>query len=68
MAFGISGSDPFRSYSSDAEAGGGMGVYGHRKRKKEDDEEKKEDNLLEMADDQDEDNLELDMEDSDFLD
>ena len=68
MAFGISGSDPFRSYSSDAEAGGGMGVYGRRKRKKEDDEEKKEDNLLEMADDQDEDNLELDMEDSDFLD
>ena len=69
MAFGISGSDPFKSYSSDAEAGGGMGVYGRKRQKKEDKkEEKKEESLLEMSDDQDEDNLELDMDDADFLD
>jgi len=69
MAFGISGSDPFKSYSSDKDAGGGMGVYA-KKRKKEEknkDEEKKE-NLLEMGDDVDDDNLEIDFDDSeDFL-
>ena len=71
MSFGISGNDPFKSYSSDAEAGGGMGVFARRKRKDEGKEEKKEEDksLLEMGDEQDEDNLELDMEDaSDFLD
>lgn len=69
MSFGISGSDPFKSYSSDKDAGGGMGVYA-KKRKKEEknkDEEKKE-NLLEMGDDLDDDNLEIDFDDSeDFL-
>ena len=70
MALGISGSDPFKSYSSDPEAGGGMGVYA-RKRKKEnkkDEDKKQEESLLEMSDDQDDDNLEIDMDDSDFLD
>ena len=70
MSFGISGSDPFKSYSSDKDAGGGMGVYARRGKKKnsEDDNEKEEKNLLDMEDDQDDDNLEIDFDDSeDFM-
>lgn len=69
MSFGINGSDPFKSYSSNADAGGKMGVFAKRKRKDEKGEkDKKEENFLEISDDQDEDNLELDMDDIDFLD
>ncbi|MGN1152628.1 MAG: hypothetical protein ACI4S3_01230 [Candidatus Gastranaerophilaceae bacterium] len=39
MSFGISGSDPFKSYASNSEAGGSMGVY--VKRRKKNDKEKK---------------------------
>ncbi len=34
MSFGISGSDPFKSYASSSEAGGGMGVFVKRNKKK----------------------------------
>ena len=40
MSFGISGADPFKPYSSNAEAGGSMGVYVKRKKKNKNDEEK----------------------------
>ena len=69
MSFGIGGSDPFVSYQSDKNAGGGMGVYVHRdKNGKQKDEEKKDEELLDISDEQDESNLEIDMEDmDDFL-
>ena len=70
MAFGINGSDPFVSYSSDKNAGGGMGVYVHRDKNgsKKKDESKKDDQLLDLSDEQDESNLEIDMDDmDDFL-
>ena len=41
MSFGISGSDPFKSYSTDKDAGGGMGVFAKKRRKNQN---KKEDN------------------------
>ncbi|GEM_PF-4838270 len=63
MAFGISGSDPFRSYSSDKDAGGGMGVYVNKrnqKNKKKEEKKKEEDpKLLDMGEDVDDDNLEI---------
>ena len=70
MSFGISGSDPFKSYSSDKNAGGGMGVYVKRDTRdsKKDEENKKEDDILNLGEDQDESNLEIDTEDIDFLD
>ncbi|MBR3889524.1 hypothetical protein IKJ53_03325 [bacterium] len=70
MSFGISGSDPFKSYSSDKNAGGGMGVYVQRdgKKSKQEQEEKKDDDILNLGEDQDESNLEIDTEDIDFLD
>lgn len=70
MSFGIGGSDPFVSYQSDKNAGGGMGVYVHRdgNKKKQDEEKKKDEDLLNLTDEQDESNLEIDMEDmDDFL-
>ncbi|MCD8377394.1 MAG: hypothetical protein LUB59_01250 [Candidatus Gastranaerophilales bacterium] len=66
MSFGISGNDPFKSYSSNADAGGGMGVYA-RKRKKEDKKQDNE-NLLDIAEDTDDDNLEIEFDDADFMD
>ena len=41
MSFGISGSDPFKSYSSNADAGGGMGVYTQRVKRDDKKKEKK---------------------------
>ena len=70
MSFGINGSDPFVSYSSDKNAGGGMGVYVHRDKNgsQKKDEQKKEEDLLNLSDEQDESNLEIDTEDiDDFL-
>lgn len=67
MGMGISGSDPFKSYQSNKDAGGGMGVYARRRRGKKNDDNKDDENLIEMTDDQDDDNLELDMDDADFL-
>ncbi len=69
MSFGINGSDPFVSYQSDKNAGGGMGVYVHRdKNGNQKEESKKDEELLELTDEQDESNLEIDMEDmDDFL-
>ena len=49
MAFGIGGSDRFKSYSSNADAGGGMGVYAKRIKKddkKKKDEKKEEESML----------------------
>ncbi len=61
MSFGVGGNDPFRSYSSNADAGGGMGVFVKKTKKdnKEQKEEKKEEEktLLDFGDDQDDDNL-----------
>lgn len=61
MAFGVGGNDPFKSYSSNADAGGGMGVFAKRKRKdenKKDDNKKNEtQNLLNLSEDQDDDDL-----------
>ena len=60
MAFGIGGSDRFKSYSSNADAGGGMGVFAKRVKKddkKKKDEKKEEESMLEMTEDQDDDNL-----------
>lgn len=67
MSFGIGGSDPFVSYQSDKNAGGGMGVYVHRDKnnKQEKKEQQKEEDLLNLTDEQDESNLEIDMEDMD---
>ena len=70
MSFGISGSDPFKSYSNDKDAGGGMGVFAKKRRKNQNKKEdnKKEESLLEIGDDIDDDNLEIDFDDSeDFL-
>ena len=70
MSFGINGSDPFVSYQSDKNAGGGMGVYVHRDKggKQQKEEQSKDEDLLNMEDEQDESNLEIDMEDmDDFL-
>ena len=69
MSFGINGNDPFKAYSSDPEAGGGLGVFARRKKQKEKKKENKKDEpLLELSDEQDENNIELDMDDTDFLD
>ena len=60
MTFGVGGSDPFKSYSSNADAGGGMGIFARKKRKdenKQDDTNKKDENLIDINDDQDDDNL-----------
>ncbi len=64
MSFGIGGADPFKPYSSNAEAGGSMGVYVKRNKKgnKNKDEEEK-NSILEDSDD---DNLEVDIDD-DFI-
>ncbi len=71
MSFGIGGNDPFVSYQSDKNAGGGMGVYVHRDKngkQQQKEEKKKDEDLLNLTDDQDESNLEIDMEDmDDFL-
>ncbi len=70
MSFGISGSDPFKSYSSNADAGGGMGVYTQRVKRDDKKKEKKqeEDSLLDITDDNDEDeNIDIDLSDDDFL-
>lgn len=70
MSFGISGSDPFKSYSSNADAGGGMGVYTQRVKKDNKKKEKKQDDdrLLNITDDTDEDeNIDIDLSDDDFL-
>lgn len=71
MTFGIGGPDRFKSYSSNADGGGGMGVFAKRiKRddKKKKDEKPKDENLLEMQDDQDDDNLVIeDFDDSEFM-
>lgn len=63
MSFGINGADPFKSYASSSEAGGGMGVFAKRKKQKK--EDKKEGNSI-LNEDIDEDNLEIDMDD-DFM-
>lgn len=64
MSFGIGGADPFKPYSSNAEAGGSMGVYVKRKKKDNKEKEQKEQNsVLEESDDED---FEVDIDD-DFL-
>lgn len=64
MSFGISGADPFKPYSSNAEAGGSMGVFVKRKKKQDKNKEEKEQNsVLEESDDED---FEVDIDD-DFL-
>lgn len=69
MSFGIGGADRFKSYSSNSEAGGNMGVFARkRKKKKTDDENQNEENVFETDDEQDDDDLEIDMDDADFLD
>jgi len=65
MSFGISGSDPFKSYASNSDAGGSMGVYAKRRKKKNNDKEENEKNSI-LDNDDDDDNLELDMDD-DFM-
>lgn len=65
MSFGISGSDPFKSYASNSEAGGSMGVY--VKRRKKDDgkkEQSKNEELLETDSDDEDFDVEID---DDFL-
>lgn len=61
MAFGVGGNDPFKSYNSNADAGGNMGVYVKRQKKNKKDEKDKKDeepnSLLDFSDDQDDDNL-----------
>lgn len=69
MGFGIGGADRFKSYSSNSEAGGNMGVFARkRKKKKNDDEKQSEENVFESDEEQDDDDLEIDMDDADFLD
>jgi hypothetical protein len=71
MSFGINGSDPFKSYSSNADAGGGMGVYARKRPKKDKQEkEKKEEekSTLDLTEDDDDVDVEIDFEDTDFLD
>ena len=65
MSFGINGADPFKSYASNAEAGGSMGVYARRKKKKDGKKENDNENSMTEAD-YDDDNLEVDIDD-DFL-
>ncbi len=64
MSFGIGGADPFKPYSSNAEAGGSMGVY--VKRKKKEDKNKENDDKNSILDESDDDNLEVDIDD-DFI-
>ena len=65
MSFGISGSDPFKSYASNSEAGGSMGVY--IKRRKKNDKEKKDSENNELLEiDSDDDDIEVEIDD-DFL-
>lgn len=65
MSFGISGSDPFKSYASNSEAGGSMGVY--VKRRKKNDKEKKDSENNELLEiDSDDDDIEVEIDD-DFL-
>ena len=69
MGFGIGGADRFKSYSSNSEAGGNMGVFARkRKKKKNDDEKQSKENVFESDEEQDDDDLEIDMDDADFLD
>ena len=69
MGFGIGGADRFKSYSSNSEAGGNMGVFARKRKKKKNDEEKQsEENVFESDEEQDDDDLEIDMDDADFLD
>lgn len=70
MGFGIGGADRFKSYSSNSDAGGNMGVFARKRKKKNQDEENKKDdeNLFESDEEQDDDDLEIDMDDADFLD
>lgn len=63
MSFGIGGADPFKPYSSNAEAGGSMGVYVKRKKK---DNKNKEEEKNSILDDSDDDNIEVDIDD-DFI-
>ena len=64
MSFGINGADPFKSYSSNADAGGSMGVYVNKRRKNNKNKEEEEKNSI--LDDSDDDNIEIDMDD-DFI-
>ncbi len=64
MSFGIGGADPFKPYSSNAEAGGSMGVFVKRKKKQDKNKEEKEQNsILDESDDED---FEVDIDD-DFI-
>ena len=65
MSFGISGADPFKPYSSNAEAGGSMGVYVKRKKKNKNEEKDAVKNSL-LEEDSDDEDIEIDMDD-DFL-
>ncbi len=70
MTFGIGGNDPFKSYSSNADAGGGMGVFAKRKNKEDNKKDnKKEENpkLLDINEEQDDDNLIIEGFDEDFM-
>lgn len=65
MSFGINGADPFKSYASNSEAGGSMGVYIKRNKKKKDNKREEDENSI-LDSDSDDDNLEVDIDD-DFL-
>lgn len=65
MSFGINGADPFKSYASNSEAGGSMGVYVKR-RKRNDKKEKDSENSELLETDSDDEELEVDIDD-DFL-
>lgn len=65
MSFGINGADPFKSYASNSEAGGSMGVYIKRRKKNKDEKGEKEQNSL-MSDESDDEDLEIDLDD-DFI-
>ena len=65
MSFGINGADPFKSYASNSEAGGSMGVYIKRRKKNDDEKDEKDKNSV-MSDESDDDELEIDMDD-DFI-
>ena len=64
MSFGISGSDPFKSYASNSNAGGNLGAYAKRRKRKGDDEEREKNSLM---DDEEDDDLEVDLDDNFFL-
>lgn len=61
MSFGINGADPFKSYATSSNAGGGL--TGYRKRRKKNKDEGVENQLLDSDDEQD---VELDFDDEDF--